>query len=45
MVLAAQILQRFEYAYGASIAFRREALDGAALRAHRRPPGRRLPSR
>jgi len=27
MVLAAQIVQRFEYAYGASIAFRREALD------------------
>ena len=27
MVLAAQIVQRFEYAYGASIALRREALD------------------
>ena len=27
MVLAAQIVQRFEYAYGASIAVRREALD------------------
>ncbi len=27
MVLAAQIVQRFEYAYGASIAIRREALD------------------
>jgi ceramide glucosyltransferase len=27
MVLAAQIVQRFEYAYGASIAFRRDALD------------------
>jgi len=27
MVLTAQIVQRFEYAFGASIAFRREALD------------------
>ncbi|HJQ82974.1 MAG TPA: bacteriohopanetetrol glucosamine biosynthesis glycosyltransferase HpnI [Candidatus Binatia bacterium] len=27
MVLAAQLVQRFEYAYGASIAFRRDALD------------------
>ena len=27
MVLAAQIVDRFEYAYGASIAFRREALE------------------
>jgi ceramide glucosyltransferase len=27
MVLAAQIVQRFEYAYGASIALKREALD------------------
>ncbi len=27
MVLAAQVVQRFEYAYGASIAVRREALD------------------
>jgi len=27
MVLAAQLVQRFEYAFGASIAFRREALD------------------
>jgi ceramide glucosyltransferase len=27
MVLAAQVVQRFEYAYGASIAFRREALE------------------
>ena len=27
MVLSAQIVQRFEYAYGASIAIRREALD------------------
>jgi ceramide glucosyltransferase len=27
MVLAAQVAQRFRYAYGASIAFRREALD------------------
>jgi ceramide glucosyltransferase len=27
MVLSAQLVQRFQYAYGASIAFRREALD------------------